>query len=59
MSMNRVQKPRVLHTSQEDGTATYLVEGKRFVVTPVYDETRGESFASILLRWLQAEVIPQ
>ena len=34
---------------------TYMVDGRRFVVTPVFRD-RGESFSSILMRMMKADV---
>ena len=35
---------------------TYTVEGRKFVVTPVFHEDGRETFGSILMRLMQAEV---
>ena len=36
--------------------STYTVGGRRFVVTPVFHEDGRETFGSILMRLMQAEV---
>ena len=36
--------------------STYTVAGRRFVVTPVFHEDGRETFGSILMRLMQAEV---
>ena len=35
---------------------TYVVAGKRFVVTPVFNNNGSDSFGSILMRLMTAEV---
>ena len=35
---------------------TYMVEGRRFVVTPVFNDNGRDSFGSILMRLMTAEV---
>ena len=35
---------------------TYMVAGKRFVVTPVFNDNGNDSFGSILMRLMTAEV---
>ncbi len=37
--------------------STYMVDGRRFVVTPVFLEDGGESFGSVLMRLMKAEVL--
>ena len=35
---------------------TYTIDGKRFIVTPVFREDGRETFGSILMRLMQSEV---
>lgn len=36
--------------------STYEVDGRRFIVTPVFNENGHESFSEILLRLIKKEV---
>ena len=36
--------------------STYTIAGRKFVVTPVFHEDGRETFGSILMRLMQAEV---
>ncbi len=39
--------------------STYTVDGRRFIVTPVFQENGRESFGSILMRLMKADVAVQ
>ena len=57
--MEKVQKQaeRIQDATTEplNKKTTYMVEGRRFVVTPVFRDG-GESFSSILMRMMKADV---
>lgn len=36
--------------------STYEIDGRRFIVTPVFNENGHESFSAILLRLIKKEV---
>ena len=42
----------------EKSTA-YTIDGRKFIVTPVFQENGRESFGSLLMRLMKAEVSPQ
>ncbi len=42
-------------TDPLDKKTTYTVDGRRFVVTPVFRDG-GESFSSILMRMMKADI---
>ncbi len=37
--------------------STYEIDGRRFIVTPVFNENGHESFSEILLRLIKKEVV--
>ncbi len=37
--------------------STYEVDGRRFIVTPVFNENGHESFSEVLLRLIKKEVV--
>ena len=38
---------------------TYKIDGRNFIVTPIFHEDKRESFGSILMRLMKAEVSSQ
>lgn len=38
---------------------TYMIEGRKFVVTPVFREKGHETFGSILMRLMKSEIMVQ
>ena len=57
--MEKVQKQaeRIQNATTEplNKKTTYMVDGRRFVVTPVFRDG-GESFSSILMRMMKADI---
>ncbi|MGI6014565.1 MAG: hypothetical protein ACOX7K_09900 [Oscillospiraceae bacterium] len=39
--------------------STYQVDGKKFIVTPIFQQEGRESFGSILMRMMKADVTNQ
>lgn len=59
MNRNTIKETSDSQPLHQNEKTTYMVNGKRFVVTPVFDEAKGESFTNILFRLLQSEIVMQ
>lgn len=59
--MERETRCEVVMDATEQNTmkkrTTYMVEGRRFVVTPVFNEAGRDGLGNILMRLMQAEVV--
>ena len=51
MESNRVSEAKSIKK-----VTTYMINGKRFIVTPVFREDGHETFGSILMRLMKSEV---
>lgn len=54
-----VQKPGTSGQLNMSKVSTYTVDGRRFIVTPVFHESGRESFGSVLMRLMKADVCVQ
>ena len=53
---NEAENKQTLETKAMKKVTTYMIDGKKFIVTPVFREDGHESFGSILMRLMKSEV---
>ena len=54
-STRRGQSPGLSGRTISDEAATYEVDGRHFIVQPVFSQTAGETIGSILVRLMRAD----
>ena len=53
---NETESKQTSEAKSMKKVTTYMIDGKKFIVTPVFREDGRETFGSILMRLMQSEV---
>ena len=53
---NETENKQTSEAKSMKKVTTYMIDGKKFIVTPVFREDGHETFGSILMRLMKSEV---
>lgn len=53
---NETESKQTSEAKSMKKVTTYMIDGKKFIVTPVFREDGNETFGSILMRLMKSEV---